>query len=39
MAKEEGMELPIPRDGGEQDNVAIPIEPVELEEVRVRREL
>jgi len=39
MAEEEGMELPIPRNGGEPDNVAIPIKPVVLEEVRVRREL
>jgi len=39
MAEEEGMELPIPWKGGEQDNVAIPVEPVVLEEVRVCREL
>jgi len=39
MAEEEGMELPIPLNGGERDDVAIPIEPVVLEEVRVRREL
>jgi len=36
---EEGTELPIPLNEGERDNVAIPIEPVVLEEVRVRREL
>jgi len=39
MAEGEGMELPIPRNGGERDDVAIPIEPSVLEEVRVRREL
>jgi len=39
MAEEEGMELPIPLNEGERGNVAIPIEPVVLEEVRVRREL
>jgi len=39
MAEEEVMELPIPLDSGEQDNVAIPREPVVLEEVRVCREL
>jgi len=33
------MELLIPLDRGERDNVAIPREPVVLEEVRVRREL
>jgi len=36
---EEGTELPIPLNEGEKDNVAIPIEPVVLEEVRVPREL
>jgi len=36
---EEGMELPIPLNEGERDNVAIPIEPVVLEEVRVCGEL
>jgi len=36
---EEGTELPIPLNEGEEDNVAIPIEPVVLEEVRVPREL
>jgi len=39
MAEEEGMELPIPLNEGERDDVAIPIEPVVLEEVRVRRKL
>jgi len=38
MAKE-GTELPIPLNEGERDDVAIPIEPVVLEEARVRREL
>jgi len=38
MAKE-GTELPIPLNEGERDNVAVPIEPVMLEEIRVRREL
>jgi len=36
---EECTELPIPLNEGERDNVAIPIEPVVLEEVRVRRKL
>jgi len=36
---EEGTELPIPLNEDEGDNVAIPIEPVVLEEVRVHREL
>jgi len=36
---EEGMELPIPLNEGKEDNVAIPIEPVVLEKVRVPREL
>jgi len=36
---EEGTELPIPLNGGERDNVAIPIKPVVLGEVRVHREL
>jgi len=36
---EEGTELPIPLNEGEGDNVAIPIKPVVLEEVRVHREL
>jgi len=36
---EEGTELPIPRNEGEKDNVAIPEDPVVLEEVRVPREL
>jgi len=36
---EEGTELPIPLNKGERDNVAILIEPVVLEEARVRREL
>jgi len=36
---EEGTELPIPLNESEEDNVAIPIEPVVLEEVRVPREL
>jgi len=35
---EEGTELPIPLNEGERENVAIPIKPVVLEEVRVRRE-
>jgi len=39
MAEEEGMELPIPLNGGKRDDVAIPIEPVVLGEVRVCREL
>jgi len=39
MAEEEDMELPIPLNRGERDNVATPIEPVVLKEVRVRREL
>jgi len=36
---EEGTELPIPLNKGEEDDVAIPIEPVVLEEVKVPREL
>jgi len=36
---EKGTELPIPLNEGEGDNVAIPIEPVVLEEVRLHREL
>jgi len=36
---EEGTELPIPLNKSERDNVAILIEPVVLEEARVRREL
>jgi len=38
---EEGTELPIPPNEGERDNVAIPLEPVVLEEeeARVQREL
>jgi len=36
---EEGTELPIPLNEGEEDNVAIPIEPVVEEEVIVPREL
>jgi len=36
---EAGTELPIPLNEGERDNVAIPLEPVVLEEVRVHREL
>jgi len=36
---EEGMELPIPLNEGERDNVAKPIEPVVLEAARVYREL
>jgi len=36
---EEGTELPIPLNDGERDNVAIPIEPVVLEDGRVHREL
>jgi len=39
MAEDKVMELPILWDGGEQDNIAIPIEPVELEEVGVCSEL
>jgi len=38
MAKE-GTEIPIPLNEGEEDDVAIPIEPVVLEEVRAPREL
>jgi len=36
---EEGTELPISLNEGERNNVAIPIEPVVLEEVRVCRDL
>jgi len=36
---EEGTEIPIPLNEGEEDDVAIPIEPVVLENVRVPREL
>jgi len=36
---EEGTELPIPLNEGEEDNVAIPVDPAVLEEVRVPREL
>jgi len=36
---EEGTELLIPLNEGEEDDVAIPIQPVVLEEVRVPREL
>jgi len=36
---EEGTELPIPQNEGEEDNVAIPEDPVVLEEVRAPREL
>jgi len=36
---EKGTELRIPLSKGEGENVAIPIEPVVLEEVRVHREL
>jgi len=36
---EEGTELPIPLNEGEEDNVAIPVEPEVLEEARVSREL
>jgi len=39
MAEEEDMELLIPLNRGERDDVAIPIELVVLEEVRVRRKL
>jgi len=39
MAEEEMMELPFLQDRGEQDQFAIPREPVVLDEVRVRREL
>jgi len=35
---EEGTELPIPRNEGEEDNIAISIEPVVKEDVRVHRE-